>query len=314
MYYPYFRGKQFELITLRENAERMERSQIAPIIEPVKQNISGLSRTLEALVERTVKFTLIANPQCGELCDYDPGYISEIVDESLSDYKNFVLGYIVNQETILQELINFCGNSLRPVAIIHAGYQKGKRLAEALKDIDSVKEHIFLEEYCSKLYRKHFRNGLKRVLIRDGFIKQHTNRDYPNAEHFSDLHITYEEENVDAFGDFLIVGDDFSDSGGPAYTVAIHLTYVDPEEDDDMFINHYLSDRTNTPLDPGGKFLEALNKLVQDVESDNSKILRSDAVEEYLSYHQSEHYPGLGYVKKLSMQHHIELMINVLSE
>ena len=47
MYYPYFRGKQYELITIRENAERMSKAAIVPILEPVKQNVSGLRRALE---------------------------------------------------------------------------------------------------------------------------------------------------------------------------------------------------------------------------------------------------------------------------
>jgi hypothetical protein len=31
---------------------------------------------------------------------------------------------------------------------------------------------------------------------------------------------------MDGFGDFLIVGDDYSESGGPAYAIAIHLTFI----------------------------------------------------------------------------------------
>lgn len=31
MYYPYFRGKQYELITIRENAELIARNNIVPI-------------------------------------------------------------------------------------------------------------------------------------------------------------------------------------------------------------------------------------------------------------------------------------------
>lgn len=34
MYFPYFRGKQYELITLRENAHRLGGTGIIPIIEP----------------------------------------------------------------------------------------------------------------------------------------------------------------------------------------------------------------------------------------------------------------------------------------
>jgi len=63
MYFPYFRGKQYELITIRENAKRMSQVPIVPILEPVKQNVSGLRRALEALVEHNVRFVLIVNPQ-----------------------------------------------------------------------------------------------------------------------------------------------------------------------------------------------------------------------------------------------------------
>jgi len=310
MYYPYFRGKQYELITLRENAERMSQAAIVPILEPVKQNVSGLRRALEALVEQNIRFILIVNPQCGELCDIDPALINDLISNTLSEYRNFSLGYIVNQDTLLPNVISFCETAAHPVSIVHSGYQHGRKLADALISLENVTEHIFNEEHCSKLYRKHF-SEKTRVLIRDGFIKR-TNREHPEVEHFSDLHITYDEERVDGFGDFLIVGDDYSEGGGPAYAIAIHLTFIDEDEDDDMFVKHYISDRTNTPVDPGGKFLEALQKLFDDVEKENSKIYRSNAVIEFVRCHQREHYPGLGYVKKLSMQHHLELMISFL--
>ena len=67
---------------------------------------------------------------------------------------------------------------------------------------------------------------------------------------------------MSGFGDFLIVGDEYSESGGPAYTIAIHLTYIDFDQDEAMHVRHFLSDRQDTPKDPGGKFSEALTKLV----------------------------------------------------
>lgn len=312
MYYPYFRGKQYELIAIRENAERMSHADIVPIIEPVKKNVAGLRRALEALVEQNIRFVLIVNPQCGELCDINTALINELANDTLSGYRNFSLGYIVNENTLLHDAAKFCEGAPDPVIIVHSGYQRGRELADALSSLTNVEGHIFIEEYCSKLYRRHFKEKI-RVLIRDGFIKR-TNREHPDVEHFSDLHITYQDESVDGFGDFLIVGDDYSDGGGPAYAIAIHLTYIDADEDDDMFVKHYVSDRTRSPADPGGKFLEALQKLVKDVEKMDSKIYRSDAVNEYVNCYKREHYPGLGYVKKLSMQHHIELMLHFLGE
>jgi hypothetical protein len=80
-----------------------------------------------------------------------------------------------------------------------------------------------------------------------------------------------------------------------------------------MFIKHYVSDRTNSPVDPGGKFLEALDKLIEDLNA-NYKLLPTRATEEYKKLHDRKHFPGLGMVKKLSMQHHVELMADYLEK
>ena len=121
-------------------------------------------------------------------------------------------------------------------------------------------------------------------------------------------------EGMNGFGDFLIVGDDYSISGGPAYAVAIHLTFIDSDKDDAMYIYHFISDRQDTPKDPAGKFLEALNKLIDKLDEANSKVLETRAVSELRELHSRRHYPGLGYLKKLSMQHHIETLADHFSE
>ena len=115
---------------------------------------------------------------------------------------------------------------------------------------------------------------------------------------------------MDGFGDFLIVGDDFIEGGGPAYAVAIHLTFIDRDLDDAMQIYHFLSIRQDTPTDPAGKFGEALAKMIETLDKDGSKVLETAAVKEFRALHKQGHYPGLGYVKKLSMNHHIETLAN----
>ena len=119
---------------------------------------------------------------------------------------------------------------------------------------------------------------------------------------------------MDGFGDFLIAGDNYSESGGPAYNVAIHLTYFDDYEI--MNIRHFLSNKmeTPTPKDPAGKFAEALARLVNAVEEEDSLILKSDAYQKFKEFHDSGHFPGLGVVKKVSMQHHLELLSKFLNE
>jgi len=68
MYYPYLRGRQFELIALREYAlQRGDNNNIIPIIEPVKKTFNSMKLALPKLIEGDVKFALIINPQVGEI-------------------------------------------------------------------------------------------------------------------------------------------------------------------------------------------------------------------------------------------------------
>ena len=307
MYYPYFRGKQYELITIRENAELIAQNNIIPIIEPVRSSFSGLRRAVEALREANANFILVVNPKVGDLAEGSEWLEPEDCAELLDDYRNCSIGFIADAE-VSQAGVSHLGGYNLPVSVIHYGCTRARDLSALLSALESVQEHIFIEESCSRLYRRQF-NDHRRILIRDGFIKR-KNREHPPREHFSDLHITYPDEGVAGFGDFLIVGDLYSETGGPAYAVAIHLTYIDSNEDDDMFMNHYVSDRQLDPTDPGGKFLEALVKLERDVAAGN--IPRTNAVDEFSDLHVRQHFPGLGYVKKLSMKHHIEVIAEFL--
>ncbi len=303
MYYPYFRGKQYELITIRENAELIAHNNITPIIEPVRSSFSGLRRAIEAVRGADANFILIVNPQVGDLAAASEWLAPEDCAELLETYTNCTMGFIADAE-VSQTGVSRLARYELPISVIHYGCTQARNLSALLSPLETVQEHIFIEESCSRLYRRQFTNH-RRILIRDGFIKR-KNREHPPREHFSDLHITYPDEGVDGFGDFLIVGDDYSETGGPAYAVAIHLTYIDSNEDDDMFMNHYVSDRQLDPTDPGGKFLEALVKLQRDVTA--GRIPEMGAVSEFMDLHDRQHFPGLGYAKKLSMQHHLEVM------
>ena len=65
MYFPYLRGRQFELIAIRELLEKeLIGSKIIPIIEPVKYT-STLAKTLAVYSEKEHKCALIMNPGVG---------------------------------------------------------------------------------------------------------------------------------------------------------------------------------------------------------------------------------------------------------
>ncbi len=249
---------------------------------------------------------VVVNPRLGHHAQ-SAVEIENLFQEELADQLNISAGILLtNDMTVKESVVLYEQYKDRNVALIHDGFNDGRKLAEALGQRVSEPLHVFVEPQHGKLYRRHFANGT-RILLRDGFNRQ-KNKDYPKREKFSDLHLTYGDEGADGFGDYLIVGDEFSETGGPAYAVAIHLTFLDADRDDEMHIFHFVSDRSDTPTDPAGKFGEALEKLVGEVQRKNTPVLPTDAVKEYVNLHKRKHFPGLGYVKKLSMKHHMETL------
>ncbi|CAJ0802364.1 sce7725 family protein [Ralstonia holmesii] len=311
MYYPYFRGKQFELVTIREAAGLLAASNFVPIIEPVKETLSGLERTLKVICDAKGTAIVIVNPDYGDHAE-DGVDISTLLNNGFSGATNIAAGILLKEGMSVDDAMGHYEkhNKHNPV-FIHAGFAEPKALAEKLGDGLKATLQVFVERHCGKLYWRHFK-GCKRILLRDGFEKR-KNADYREVERFSDLHVTFAEEGMDGFGDFSIVGDAYSEGGGPAYAVAIHLTYIDPDQDDVMFIYHFISTTNNTPTDPAGKFGQALAKLIGKLDSGDSKLFESEAIAEFRDLHTKKHFPGLGYVKKLSMKHHLETLANFLA-
>lgn len=304
MYFPYFRGKQFELISVRENAERFARAGFVPVIEPVKESFGGLEKSLKAVCDAGGSAVVIVNPFHGDHSENGEG-ISNLLKAYLPK-KEIAAGVLLTAQMNLDEVVTCLKvHEDHHLTLLHAGFTQGKALADVVAGTNVVR-HIFLASE-DPLYRRHFK-GRPRVLVRDGFKRRKRNLDYPPMEFFSVLHASFEEEGMDGFGDFLTVGDEFQESGGPAYSIAIHLTYIDPDDEDRMFVYHFKSLRSDTPADPAGKFAEALSALIKTINRDDSKVLETEAVQEFRSLHARGHFPGLGYIKKLSMQHHIETL------
>jgi hypothetical protein len=306
MYHPYFRGKQFDLLCIREMAPIFKEAGFCPIIEPVRDVLGGLNRALDAMVEVDGRAIVIVNPHLGDLSD-SGAPLSDLLKEKYLDLPGISAGILLKHDTTAAGALRCYGDhaSHSPV-LIHAGFGEAKILAEKMGKQPKDQSHVFLEKYCGKLYQKHFSGG-NRILLRDGFERKR-NRDYEPLEPFSDLHATFLDEGMDGFGDFLIVGDDYSEAGGPAYAVAIHLTFIDPAHDNSMWIYHFVSERQDTPTDPAGKFAEALAKMMKVLNKPNSKVIESSAIKEFRALHRQGHFPGLGHVKKLSMNHHIETL------
>ncbi|WP_206488394.1 sce7725 family protein [Rhodococcus sp. KRD162] len=308
MYYPYFRGKQFELIAIRESASLIASASFVPIIEPVRESLGGLERTLRSLTDAGAQAIVVVNPRHGDHRGNGDS-ISTLLERDYRGIDAVSAGILLRNDTSSDEAATLLSaHAEQNTAVVHAGFTEARTVAGSLDSRMSNVRNVFIEDQTNMLYRRHF-IGSTRILIRDGFERKR-NADYHEVDNFSDLHITYRDMGMDGYGDFLTVGDNYSEGGGPAYAVAIHLTYIDPNHDQAMFIYHFVSDTNDTPTDPAGKFAQALAKLIWRLDKGDSKLVETSAIREFRDLHTRGHFPGLGYVKKLSIKHHLETLAN----
>lgn len=313
MYYPYFRGKQYELITVRETAQLLAKSKFIPIIEPVKKSLSPLKTCLDTVCKANGEAIVIVNPKHG---DYkkDGEAIFQLLNRDYKEKNNISAGIYLNERNTIQDALKlYTDNIDKNPSFIYDGFSEHKLLSDFIKLSSPNIKSIFFERKNSSRDIKYY-DGTKRIIIGDGFEKR-KNAEYLEIERekFSDLHLTYKKSGMDGFGDFLTVGDGYSEKGGPAYAVAIHITFIDKDKGNVMYVYHFVSFTNDTSSDPGGKFSQALDELIEKIERGRSHILETSAIIEFRRLHQEEHFPGLGYVKKLSMKHHIETLADFFS-
>src|SRR5690242_11010163 len=97
MYYPYFRGKQYELITIRETASLMKDADFRPIIEPVREGLNGLHKALKTVADVGGKAVLVVNPHHGELSD-DGTSLTKLLKEKVLDLPGISAGILLKPD------------------------------------------------------------------------------------------------------------------------------------------------------------------------------------------------------------------------
>ena len=311
MYFPYLRGKQFELIALRELCALFpqELNKISPVIEPVKAS-STLNSTLAELANRNANFNLIINPRVGDL-EGQYERIIEIITSSIpAEYNNFQLAVIIDSKTersiaALIDFVNALDLNYNGITLIHKTEINSQNIELLNNQLNIVYNVIYFSKTSRRYYREFEANTL--VSLDDYFEEQSRNADYLNQESdFSKEYRFYIQDGFVGFSDFLTIGDNYSESGFLPRAVAIHLSYLDNEQ---IKVKHFVSDSNEDVADIGGKFSEAINKLVIWCNENN---LNTAAINEFRDLQERGHFPGLGTLKKLSIMNHIELIINII--
>lgn len=303
MYLPYLRGKQFDFIAMRDLAPIIPKEFFKPIIEPVRENLSPLIKTIKTLNDNEIEPIVIVNPSVGHLRNNAPVILSLYNTDKDISFVPCIKIYDSNDVDSLA-LIGEVGDEY---AIQITGGVDPESIA-----ISQEATYTIIDEKTSPVAIPQLKNV---VLIGDSFDKKVRNADYKIESAFSHAHITSSNfKNVVGFGDYTILPEEFVESGGPAYVVTIHASYINTNKFNEIYIRHYSSYDDRSPANPAGKFIDALNKLVADLNCDPSIFYHSNAMREFESLHSSGHYPGLGQVKKMSIKHHIETVCNYLVE
>ncbi|MCI2081878.1 MAG: sce7725 family protein [Bacteroidales bacterium] len=309
MYYPYLRGKRFELKALRDySAENPNEEKIIPIIEPVNESLNALKLAIDQMLENRLRFAIILNPNDGdfkhstvsfdlistkpELIDeqdqWIPAYLYQGDPSGLNDaitaseWDHVMLIFKTCVETDKADVMTLISNPKIETVVNNFGNMISRRIRKGLLDA-----------------------GKSIVCLNDCFINQRKNADYANVEDefFSEMFYYFRDEGFSGFADYTALPSEYIEGGMLPYALVIHLTYK--RDEDQIYIHHFVSDHNFDQSNIRLKFNEAAGKI----EHFFANRDRTTSVNELISRaNTNDGYPGLGYLKELSVKNHLELV------
>ena len=321
MYFPYLRGRQNELICIRELLELGKLSdKIVPVIEPVRFNATFFS-TLSKFIEKERKIILIRNPKVGsfkkEYRDMKKNIESETdekkkrkLQQTLDTYleilnSNYLIkGYIVD-DSVLRRILD---KELDVSELVLINVRKGN--------------YDYYEEYGEKLAAKYtfipkdedFKDEVAGdvIVLEDGYVKEKRNVDYIDNPDvfFSRNHIVFAKRGYKGFSDYSIVGEEYEESGFAPLAIAIHIMYYGNKQE--LRVHHFVSDSNENSSDPARKFEEAMKNMIAWEFFD--EIPKTEGLNRLVDCYDNGKFPGLGVIKRYSLMHHMQMINEFLED
>lgn len=279
MYYPYFRGKQFDLLALRALLEQNLLSEkVQPIIEPVK-NTASLKKLFETAQQHHHPIYLIENPQNGEFntetgsftLQTFPAKKALLVDQPIETMERSAEILVINQ----------------PSATLASDWtynQKMVLVPSEFRLLNTIKgEKILSADHFTRLPKVSFYQEL-------------------TDELFSNDHLTYKKRGFMGFSDFSIDSRIYYEKGYPSSLLSLHMVYF---YQNTLRIHHFLSpDELPSQKE---KFL-ALMQEVKKWQDLLSKKESTAGLTMLIDYANKGKFPGMGVMRKAAVMHHMELM------
>ncbi len=306
MYYPYLRARQFELIALRELVPGGKiQKNIIPILEPVKQTVDNLNLAHRLFVDFNFSPYLILNPIVGEQRGDTQAFLEYVVSLDNPHYLP-AFHYHGNSGYIRDCVSNFGLQNC--MVVCYENFVDDRNLRDLLSE--NYVSHICILEANRYRGLGRFIRKLGKVYIRldDVFEKQSKNADFLEiaAHKFSEEHLYYREnDEYQGFSDFTTLPSEYNDGGSTPRAVVIHLTYINSESDNEIWVRHFTSETNDSIANVQGKFAEAAEKALDFCDGFG---LDNSAIQELRWYYSEGKYPGLGTVKKISIKNHLHIV------
>jgi hypothetical protein len=312
MYFPFLYGRRSEFLALRAMLkDPRSLDALVPVIEPVRRDISDLSRCIEHFGKAKQALAVILNPDKFELNSNDEANAwGEEILKVIKEHGCVLPTYRCVSTTTIAQVISFLNLfEGREVALAYSSPSLIDSDITKLAGKAEVRFHIVLNGKMTTAQQE-LLPITKRVDISDFFNKQERNSDYSGNELFTDRHKTFVSSCV-GFGDYAAIGSAFSSGGGQPAAVAIHAIYK--HKSGDVWIEHFVSDDTSKDVgSTESKFLQAAGKLVQVTKIRKNEFGSNFALDEYATFVNANHFPGLGSNKVMQVEHHICLMLDLL--
>lgn len=300
-YYPYLRGRMYDLLALKALCEQNQLGpDIIPVIEPVRDS-KELQQTVRTFIEAQQPFSIIANPQVSV---YGLNTVKLHPLPDLRPYPFYHPGAILAADFSHDFLTTSLGQTSLLVAPNYP-------LLKTYQHTNTLRQtgHILIPDEA----RLHELLPTRAILLTDPVPTPAHVADYQELvdAYFAPANWHQSPVGFDGFGDYSLMGRPYFDHGMPSRAIALHIIYV--TVNGHLRIHHFVSDSNTNMRGQKKKFFEALTKLTAWAPTHLTGLNRTPALAALLAYAEGTKFPGLGTIKKLAIMHHFQLMHQLLA-
>lgn len=308
-YYPFMRGKQYEILSLRDFYIRVRPAHqgglVNPIIEPVKPLDNKQFKDLFSALNNNDYLYIVYNPEVG---NYSGNTFSP--DEYIDFFKDwggkvrFLFNYSTETANHLDEFKN-----ISPKKRIFYIHEITSNIEDDVINCLDPEDYVMANGSILWQLKMHGLQDEKVIAIQDPFRKENKNADYINTNEYLFIdQKMFAKASFAGYSDFLTIGDNYSESGFTPRSVAIHWSYTYENNISSIYLNSFASESNSmSTSDIGGKFIEAAKKINDFVEREN--IYRTQGFNDLKGKFEEDKYPGLGSIKRYSMLNHLEFSV-----